>query len=384
MSNNTSSNNNPSGIVRKRPPKLSPIITSGSPNNYFGQSSLGSATSNDSSCDLDSTTEVSVGEQKNILITPDSLIVKQQLGRGQYGIVERVYHGQLNCDFAVKRVPLRPSDEKEKNRLLKDVDILKATKCKNIIKFYGALIWEGDLWIIMELMDCSLDKFYKLAHYKKSPTINNSAKVTQPPCTHLRETETKIGECSLCNPISEKVLGRMASDINEALGYLYSIKVIHRDIKPSNILINKIGIIKLCDFGISGYLVNSVAQTFEAGCRPYMAPERIDPPRDSSGYNIKSDVWSFGITMLEIATGQYPYQHALDFFRQVTSICVDPPPRLPVGRWSQDFEFFIENCLRKEHHTRPKYDALKSFPFIANNKEQDISKFTEQVISLSS
>lgn len=73
----------------------------------------------------------------------------------------------------------------------------------------------------------------------------------------------------------------------------------HTDVKPSNILVSKTGGFKLCDFGISGKLVDSIARTMEVGCRPYMAPERIDPMKASQGYTIQSDVWSFGITLVK-------------------------------------------------------------------------------------
>ena len=336
------------------------------------------------SCALESTVRVDVGERRDILISPESLKVIQQLGRGQYGIVEKVYNQESDCYFAVKRVALGPGDNSERTKLLMDVDILvKGTECENIIKFYGALLWEGDLWILMELMDCSLDRFYRLAHRRvETPTPQNSKKQPKPlmPCIHISD-EVQLGNCDLCNPIPEKVLGRIGADIVNALSYLYSIKVIHRDIKPSNILINQVGVIKLCDFGISAYLVNSVARTYEAGCRPYMAPERIDPPRDKPGYDIRSDVWSFGITMLEIATGRYPYHKARDFFEQLKSICAKEPPRLTEGRFSPIFEDFIGQCLRKDYESRPKYDTLKVHLFIATSRDFDIKRFTEKVLS---
>lgn len=374
-------------IKKKRPPKLNRIIQEGTNLSNTGQETYCAQSCNGDGCELESTVKVNVGDFKDILISPDSLKVMLQLGRGQYGIVEKVFHQASGYNFAVKRVPLRPGEDTERKRLLMDVDILvKSTDCKNIIKFYGALIWEGDLWILMELMDCSLDRFYKIAHRKVStPTIVSSGEMkilpsTLTSCSH-HGTDIELGNCEVCNAIPEKILGRMAADIVNALSYLYSIKVIHRDIKPSNILINKEGVIKLCDFGISGYLVNSVARTYEAGCRPYMAPERIDPPRDRSGYDIKSDIWSFGITMLEIATGRYPYQHARDFFEQLKLICTDEPPRLPQGRFSSKFEDFISQCLIKDYQNRPKYNSLEVHPFIQLNRNLDISYFTQRLLS---
>lgn len=367
--------------AKKKPPKLHLNIQEAQTSDT-DNAEVSTATSVDGN--LDSTVKVCVGDRTNILISPENLVVTKQLGRGQYGIVEEVHHEASGCQFAVKRVALRPGDDNERQRLVMDVDILvKGTQCKNIIKFYGALIWEGDLWILMELMDCPLDSFYKLAHQKvgnpKADDRSSKLNLTSP-CSHLGPG-VELGNCESCNPIPERVLGRMAADIVNALSYLYSIKVIHRDIKPSNILINQEGIIKLCDFGISGYLVNSVARTYEAGCRPYMAPERIDPPRDRTGYDIKSDVWSFGITMMEIATGRYPYQHARDFFEQLKAICASEPPKLAEGRFSPIFRDFLESCLQKDYQSRPKYDALEMHPFIVTNKDHDINEFTAKILS---
>jgi len=125
----------------------------------------------------------------------------------------------------------------------------------------------------MEILDASLDKFYKLA-YSNAPKDSTE------------------------NPIPENILGKIAASIVKALHYLYGMKIIHRDVKPSNVLISRNGDVKLCDFGISGHLVNSIAQTFEAGCKPYMAPERINPDPKRPGYDIRSDVWSLGSVIL--------------------------------------------------------------------------------------
>lgn len=79
------------------------------------------------------------------------------------------------------------------------------------------------------------------------------------------------------------------------------------------------GDIKLCDFGISGQLVDSIARTKDAGCRPYMAPERIDPQR-AKGYDVRSDVWSLGITLMEVATGKFPYPKWGSVFEQLYQV----------------------------------------------------------------
>uniref|UniRef100_W6NVQ9 mitogen-activated protein kinase kinase n=1 Tax=Haemonchus contortus TaxID=6289 RepID=W6NVQ9_HAECO len=105
--------------------------------------------------------------------------------------------------------------------------------------------------------------------------------------------------------------------------------VIHRDVKPSNILLDWNGSVKLCDFGISGQLIESRAHTVQAGCPPYMAPERFDP-RFNSDYDIRSDVWSVGISLVEIATGRYPYSHIDSEFAILAAIVRDPSPTLPM------------------------------------------------------
>jgi len=104
-------------------------------------------------------------------------------------------------------------------------------------------------------------------------------------------------------PIDIAVVAKVALSVVEGLMYLYDVhRIIHRDIKPSNILCNSKGEIKLCDFGVSGELINSIANTF-VGTSIYMSPERIQ----GADYTVKSDVWSLGISLIELANGRFPF-----------------------------------------------------------------------------
>nr|XP_058904367.1 dual specificity mitogen-activated protein kinase kinase 6 isoform X5 [Kogia breviceps] len=218
--------------------------------------------------DLDSKACISIGNQ-NFEVKAEDLEPIVELGRGAYGVVEKMRHVPSGQIMAVKRIRATVNSQEQK-RLLMDLDIsMRTVDCPFTVTFYGALFREGDVWICMELMDTSLDKFYKQV-IDKGQTI------------------------------PEDILGKIAVSIVKALEHLHSkLSVIHRDVKPSNVLINTVGQVKMCDFGISGYLVDSVAKTIDAGCKPYMAPERINPELNQKGYSVKSDIWSLGITMLE-------------------------------------------------------------------------------------
>lgn len=183
-------------------------------------------------------------------------------------------------------------------------------------------------------MEASLDKFYLKA---KSLNLN------------------------MC----EEFLARIAYSVLNAIKHLKNKKVMHRDIKPSNILINSKSEIKLCDFGISGNIYNSRCQTKEAGCRLYMSvsesflerdkysvlmhliflkPEKVDPSNEH-GYTVKSDIWSMGISLIEIATYEYPYETNASFFQLISIIVNQESPSLPRNKFSSEFCNFVDCWL---------------------------------------
>ncbi|XP_068192746.1 dual specificity mitogen-activated protein kinase kinase 6-like [Antennarius striatus] len=301
--------------------------------------------------DLDSKACVTIGEQ-NFVVKADDLEQIEELGRGAYGVVDKMKHVPSGVIMAVKRIRATVNTLEQK-RLLMDLDIsMRTVDCFFTVTFYGALFREGDVWICMELMDTSLDKFYKKV-IDKGKTI------------------------------PEDILGKITVAIVKALEHLHrNLSVIHRDVKPSNVLINTLGQVKMCDFGISGHLVDSVAKTMDAGCKPYMAPERINPDLNQKGYSVKSDIWSLGITMIELAILKFPYEAWGTPFQQLKQVVDEPSPQLPADRFSPEFVDFISQCLRKKPNERPAYTELMQHPFFTMHdcKQTDVASFVKVIL----
>uniref|UniRef100_A0A8D2NWR8 mitogen-activated protein kinase kinase n=1 Tax=Zosterops lateralis melanops TaxID=1220523 RepID=A0A8D2NWR8_ZOSLA len=173
------------------------------------------------------------------------------LGHGNGGTVYKAYHVRSGKILAVKVIPLDITLELQK-QIMSELEILYKCDSSYIIGFYGAFFTP------------ELFPWGSLDVYRKIP---------------------------------EHVLGRIAVAVVKGLTYLWSLKILHRDVKPSNMLVNTRGQVKLCDFGVSTQLVNSIAKTY-VGTNAYMAPERISGEQ----YGIHSDVWSLGISFMEVCT----------------------------------------------------------------------------------
>lgn len=300
---------------------------------------------------LDKRTTITLNDQV-VEVEADDLETLCTLGRGAYGVVEKMLHRPSGTVMAVKRITATFSSSEEK-RLLRELDIsMRSGDCEFTVQFYGALFREGDVWICMEVIDTSLDKFSQLV-YKANRSI------------------------------PENILGQIAYSVVSALRYLHkNLGVMHRDVKPSNILISRKGEVKMCDFGISGQLVDSLAKTIEAGCKPYMAPERINPERQGRGYDIRSDIWSLGITMIELATGKFPYSTWGTPFEQLKQVVKDDPPSLPHHQFTDEFEDFINQCLQKDYKKRPYYSQLLKHPFLTTHSQLDstLAEFVNEIL----
>ncbi|KAI8959881.1 kinase-like protein [Daldinia sp. FL1419] len=274
--------------------------------------------------------QLEIGIEFNLDLRQEDLEIVKELGSGNGGTVSKVKHLPTGTTMARKVIHVEAKKELRK-RIVRELQIMHGCHSDYIVTFYGAFLNEhNDVIMCMEYMDVgSLDRVSR--HF---------------------------------GPIRVDVLGKIAEATLGGLTYLYSkLHIMHRDIKPSNILVNSRGHIKLCDFGVSGELVNSIADTF-VGTSTYMAPERIQGEK----YTVKSDVWSFGLSIMELAIGKFPFASEqlsdgdgapagiLDLLQQIVH---EPAPKLPKSdAFPTILEDMIQKCLSKIPDERPTPQEL--------------------------
>lgn len=256
------------------------------------------------------------------------------LGHGNGGTVHKAFHIPTQKTIAMKVIPLDVTEEHQR-QILSELNILFTCHSKLIIAFHGAFFIENKISICTEFMDGgSLDRYHK---------------------------------------IPQNVVGRIAVAVVKGLQYLWDLKIMHRDLKPNNMLVNTNGDVKLCDFGVSIQLVNSIAKTY-VGTNAYMAPERIL----GDEYGIFSDVWSLGLSLVEMCTGIFPYPSNTNIDRDsiapielLQCIVNESPPRLSTEMFGDALRHFVEICLEKNPKSRPTPEQLSRHPFILQNDTEN-------------
>ncbi|OCH95156.1 kinase-like protein [Obba rivulosa] len=262
-----------------------------------------------------------------------------RLGEGAGGAVYKVRDRRTGAVMARKAITTLEAPMKQ---LLREIQITSSTSHRNIVHFYGAYISpsSSEVKVLME--------------YGEGGSLESVGK-------RMREIGGRVGE---------RVAGRIAEGILQGLAYLHSRKTIHRDVKPPNILLTREGVVKLCDFGVSGELVNSIAGTF-TGTQLYMAPERLS----GLEYTIRSDVWSTGISLLEFVQNRFPFPSDLAAIELMMYITQNEPPELEDEEdivWSPEMKDFIKATLTRDPNVRPTPRDMLDHPWITNIMQEPV------------
>lgn len=296
------------------------------------------------------------------------LVQLGKIGSGNSGTVLKVLHVPTSTIISKKVIPIEKNNDVINKQLLSELQIMKNIQPHpNIITFYGAFLKQSvnyDIIILMEYMDCgSLDKILRVfKNFVKRDQIEN-------PMFQPRTTWFNI-------PL---VISKVSYAVISGLNYLYSnYKIIHRDIKPSNVLVNGKGSIKICDFGVSKKLINSVADTF-VGTSTYMSPERIQ----GNGYSVKGDVWSLGLMIIELITGDFPLgghndtpRGILDLLQRIVN---EPAPTLPSeDPFPDNLRNFVDRCCVKDAKNRGSISELLNHDFILHFNENPDGELHEK------
>ncbi|XP_075905227.1 TRAF2 and NCK interacting kinase b isoform X11 [Nelusetta ayraudi] len=259
------------------------------------------------------------------------------VGNGTYGQVYKGRHVKTGQLAAIKVMDVTGDEEEE---IKAEINMLKKySHHRNIATYYGAFIkknppgMDDQLWLVMEF--CGAGSVTDLIKNTKG------------------------------NSLKEEWIAYICREILRGLTHLHQHKVIHRDIKGQNVLLTENAEVKLVDFGVSAQLDRTVGRRNTFIGTPYwMAPEVIacDENPDAT-YDFKSDLWSLGITAIEMAEGAPPLcdMHPM---RALFLIPRNPAPRLKSKKWSKKFQSFIDSCLVKSHSQRPSTEQLLKHPFI--------------------
>ena len=273
-----------------------------------------------------------------------------ELGSGASGTVYKARHAGTDTMVAVKAVTIL--EKAKRDQVVKELRIMRkhTLGARWLVGMHNAFYEDAKVFTVLEFMNGGSIEDMVMAHAKAGG---------------LRD---------------ERELARIGRGLLEGLNYLHrQLHQVHRDLKPANVMLSTSGDVKISDFGISSQLDNTSAfcETF-VGTTCYMSPERLS----GEAYSFPADVWAFGIIMIELATGKYPYKMPNSYFELLGSIMDNPAPALPSDQgFSAPICEFVAMCVDKSPNLRVNAKDLLKHPWLRSQPAPSVKRGTSSSLS---
>lgn len=289
-----------------------------------------------------STTSIpSLKEESSMSMSYDDYEIGAQIGSGSSAVVYVAKYKLTKKTVAIKVIDLDMFERNQIDGLRKEIQIMSLCKHPNLLTVYGSFVCDSKLYIVTPLLSAG--------------SCLNIMKYAYP---------DGFEEVVIATILKQALLG---------LEYLHKTGLIHRDVKAGNLLMAEDGLVQLADFGVSSTLMETgerkgLRKTF-VGTPCWMAPEVME----QSGYDYKADIWSFGITALEMATGRAPFAKYPPI--KVLMLTIEnEPPTLDRDqcrhKYSRSFKEMIDLCLNKDPSKRPSAEKLLQHQFFKQAKKK--------------